>query len=64
MINNNNNKMIVKCLDVVRAEFNENTETSELTDNDMKWLQCYFQEHCKIEPIDNDEANILEGMSW
>jgi hypothetical protein len=56
--------MIVKCLDVVRTEFNENTETSELTDNDMKWLQCYFEEHCKVEPIDYDESNILEGMSW
>jgi hypothetical protein len=64
MINNNKNEMIVKCLDVVRTEFNENTETSELTDNDMKWLACYFEEHCKVEPIDYDESNILEGMSW
>ncbi len=60
----NKNEIIIKCLDVVRTEFNENTETSELTDNDMKWLQCYFKEHCIVEPIDNDESNILEGMSW
>jgi hypothetical protein len=60
----NKDEMIVKCLDVVVDKFNENTETSELTDNDMKWLQCYFTEHCQVEPIDNDEVNILEGMSW
>ena len=60
----NKNKMIVKCLDVVRNEFNENTETSELTESDVKWLACYFEEHCKVEPIDYDEGNILTGMSW
>ena len=60
----NKNKMIVKCLDVVRTELNENTETSELTESDVKWLQCYFEEHCKVEPINYDEGNILTGMSW
>lgn len=60
----NKDEMIVKCLDIVRTEFNENTETSELTDNDMKWLQCYFTEHCQVEPIDDDEVNLLNGMNW
>ena len=59
-----NNKMIVKCLDVMVGKFNVDTETSELTDNDMKWLQCYAEEHCKVEPIDYDESNILTGMNW
>ncbi len=63
-MNKNKDEMIVKCLDIVRTEFNENTETSELTDNDMKWLQCYFTEHCQVEPIDDDEVNLLNGMNW
>ena len=63
-MNKNKDEMIVKCLDIVKTEFNENTETSELTDNDMKWLQCYFTEHCQVEPIDDDEVNLLNGMNW
>ena len=61
---NNNNEMIVKCLDVMVDKFNVDTDTSELTDNDMRWLQCYFEEHCKVEPIDYTESNILDGMNW
>jgi len=61
---NNNNEMIVKCLDVMVDKFNVDTDTSELTDNDMRWLQCYFEEHCKVEPIDYAESNILDGMNW
>ena len=56
--------MIVKCLDVMVDKFNVDTDTSELTDNDMRWLQCYFEEHCKVEPIDYTESNILDGMNW
>ena len=63
-MNKNKDEMIVKCLDIVRTEFNENTETSELTDNDMKWLQCSFTDPCQVEPIDDDEVNLLNGMNW
>lgn len=61
----NKNRMIVKYLEVVKREEEEMIEVRDVMNKeDDRWLMSFKEEHCKVDLIDYDEGNILEGMSW
>jgi len=59
----NNNKMIVKELDILVNNIRKE-KVDDLSDNDMFEIQMYFDVPLKqIAQFDDDESNTLEGMS-